>query len=70
MCAKRGKHGHVYIALVMMSVIVGCSSVIKTVDCASYPPSIQTSVRDVLTKETADQIIAHNLDVAATCPDF
>jgi len=37
-------------------------------DCSWYQ-SIRTSVDDVLTKETADQIIVHNMTVAALCRD-
>ncbi len=49
----------------MLSVLSGCYGATVVADC--WFSFIRTSVDDQLTEDTADQIIQHNLLVAALC---
>ena len=68
MHALRRKYGIILTSLAMLSVLSGCGSATVVADCSWYG-MIRTSVDDVLTRETADQIIVHNMTVAALCRD-
>ncbi len=69
MHALRQRYGIIFTSLAMLSALSGCGRAIVVADCSWYQ-SIRTSVDDVLTRETADQIIIHNMTVAALCRDI
>ena len=69
MHARPRRYGIILANLLMLSVLSGCSAATVVADC-SWFQMIRTSVDDVLTRETADQIIIHNMTVASLCREI